>query len=272
MKTRAVFFPFDLFGSNGARAGAELLADAFKEMLADNRREKVPTRARAYTGKTSVEEFAFDALDDYRGWREEARRTAAAAFESGDRLLWVAGNHLGVLPVYEALGPDALVIQFDAHLDIFDLSDCAETLSHGNFLLHAEKPLPAIVNVGHRELLLKPDYIDRFYKANLSATELAADETAGVERLIQWCAGYERIFVDIDCDAFDPAYFPACSHPQPFGLSTRTLLRCLEAIWSKKIVGLGLSEFEPASDRRDQGLRTLVWLMEYALLKIHERG
>ncbi len=44
MTTRAIFFPFDLFGSPGTRAGAELLADAFEEMLADNRRERVATR------------------------------------------------------------------------------------------------------------------------------------------------------------------------------------------------------------------------------------
>src|SRR6266513_1487566 len=47
VKTSAIFFPFDLFGSAGAGAGAELLAEAFQEMLADNRRERVPTRARA---------------------------------------------------------------------------------------------------------------------------------------------------------------------------------------------------------------------------------
>src|SRR5262249_24633689 len=48
VKTAALFFPFDLFGSPGAGKGAELLADAFREMLADNQREQVPTRARAY--------------------------------------------------------------------------------------------------------------------------------------------------------------------------------------------------------------------------------
>ena len=48
MKTTAVCFPFDLFGSPGAGAGAELLADELREMLADNRRERVPTRALAY--------------------------------------------------------------------------------------------------------------------------------------------------------------------------------------------------------------------------------
>jgi len=46
-RATAVVFPFDLFGSAGAAAGAELLADELREILADNRRETVTTRARA---------------------------------------------------------------------------------------------------------------------------------------------------------------------------------------------------------------------------------
>ena len=57
------------------------------------------------------------------------------------------GNHLSVLPVLEELGRDTLVVQFDAHLDIYHLSDCTTEPSHGNFLLHAEGELPALVVV-----------------------------------------------------------------------------------------------------------------------------
>src|SRR5688572_6330704 len=39
MKTSVVIFPFALFGSGGTGRGAELLGDAFREMLADNQRE-----------------------------------------------------------------------------------------------------------------------------------------------------------------------------------------------------------------------------------------
>src|ERR1700688_4776508 len=89
VKTSAIFFPFDLFGSGGTRAGAELLADGFREMLADNRREKVPTRARAYAGKVRVSEFTFDRLDDYHGSRTTAREAVRKAMERRDFLIWV---------------------------------------------------------------------------------------------------------------------------------------------------------------------------------------
>ena len=222
MKTHALFFPFDLFGHAGARTGAELMADAFQEMLRDNRREKVPIRARAYAGKIRFEEFLLDSLQDYQNWRFNARAAIEPIVAKRDFLLWVTGNHLGALPVYDALSKDAgrcLVLQFDAHLDIYNLSDCTRELSHGNFLLNCEGPLPAIINLGHREQLLRPDYIARYYRHAVSAAELNRDPAAALEVVKAACAAADRIFIDIDCDVFDAAFFPAVAQPEPFGIS-----------------------------------------------------
>src|SRR5436305_10368242 len=158
VRTTALVCPFALFGSPGTAEGAELLADALQEMLADNRRERRPTRSRAYQPHVRVKELPFAELSDYADWRERARKAARQALQAGDFLLWVGGNHLSVLPVYEELGAagDALVVQFDAHLDLYNLADNPPALNHGNFLRHAAGPLPALVNLGHRDLFL-PD-------------------------------------------------------------------------------------------------------------------
>lgn len=274
MKTSAFFLPFDLFGSSGAKAGAELLADAFQEMLADNKRERLPTRARAYAGKVRFEEFTFETMADYRDWRDTARRAIRAAHKQGDFLLWVAGNHLGVLPLYDELSKsadDTLVLQFDAHLDIYNLKDCTSELSHGNFLLHCDGPLPNIVNVGHRELLLTPQYIEKFFVRSYSAAELAVDPTPALDEVRRLCREASHVYLDLDCDVFDTAFFPGAAHSQPFGLSPEMLLRFLDAAWSGKVAGLAISEFDPARDWDDQSLATLTWLIEYVLLKRHEQ-
>jgi agmatinase len=272
MKTTALFFPFDLFGSSGTAAGAELLADAFKEMLADNRRERVPTRARAYAGKVRARELVLDTVAAYQHWREDARRAIRAVLARGDFLFWVTGNHLGALPLFDELsGTRAVVVQFDAHLDIYNLSDCTSKLSHGNFLRHCAGRLPALINVGHRELLLRPEYIARYYQQTFAATELALDPGPALAKVGQICAQAERVFFDLDCDVFDPAYFPALAQPVPFGLSPQLVLRFLEAAWSERVAGVALSEFNPAQDRRDRSLETLMWLLEYLLLKRYEK-
>jgi len=272
--TTAVFFPFDLFGSGGTANGARLLADAFAEMLADNRREKLPTRAQAYQPHVKTRELAFDRLTDYHDWRQRGRQAARQVWDKNHLLLWVTGNHLGALPVYDELArrPPAstAVIQFDAHLDIYHLSDCTSELSHGNWLRHVAGPLPRIINIGHRELLLRPAEIATCFTHAIPASELALDPAPALKQVRQACRSARQVVIDIDCDCLDPAYFPAVANPLPFGLSTQQLLRCLDAAWSAKVVGVILSEFDPSRDHRDQSLATLVWLLEHLLLRRHE--
>jgi arginase family enzyme len=273
VKTSLVFFPFDLFGSAGSAAGAQLLADEFAEILADNRRERVATRARAYMGQVRSQEFTFETLADYKGWRAEGRRAAREAFDRKDFLLWIAGNHLGVLPVYDELARDStgtLIVQFDAHLDIHHFSDCTKELSHGNFLRHCAGPLPRLLNVGHRELLLRPEDIHEFYTATFPADALAVDPEPALLAVRAATQEATHVFLDIDCDVFDPAFFPAVAQPSPFGLSPTLLLRFLQASWSTRLAGIALSEFEPGRDENDRSLAILVWLIEYILLRRHE--
>jgi agmatinase len=269
MKTSAIFFAFDLFGSAGSAEGARLLADELREILADNRRETVPTRARAYTRHVNIAEVEFETLDALAGWRERGRELARQALQR-DFLLWVAGNHLGALPVYDELAKSSLVLQLDAHLDIHHFRDCTKELSHGNFLLHVEGGPPAVVNVGHRDLLLTREYVDRHYRRSFSAADLALDPAAVLAELGAMADKADRVYLDIDCDVFDPAYFPAVARPVPFGLSPPDLLRVIDAVWSTKVRGVFVSEFDPGRDRADRSLAVIVWLIEHLLLRAYE--
>jgi agmatinase len=273
VRTTIFFFPFDLFGSGGTAAGVELLADALREMLADNRRERVPSRALAYQPHVRLQEFAFETLEDYQGWRAQARRLVRRAWERGDFVLWITGNHLGVLPLYEELAARAdgtLIVQLDAHLDIYHFSDCTQELSHGNFLRHCPEPLPPILNLGHRDLLLPADQVTRYYRQALSITDLVRDPQGVQTWLRRQAQTAPHVFIDLDCDVLDPAVFPAAAQPVPFGLSAAELLALLDAAWTPQVLGLALSEFAPARDQRDQGLALLVWLLEYLLLRRYE--
>jgi agmatinase len=267
MSIKAIVFPFDLFGSAGTGAGAQLLGDALEEMLVDAKREAQPARSHAFRDSVRLEEFLFDNLSDCHSWKKTARRAVGAARQSLDRVLFLAGNHLGVLPIYEELGRDALVLQFDAHLDIFNLTDSTEEPSHGNFLLHAEGPMPTIVNVGSRDLFLPQEHSGKHFRGILSAESIARDADKVVAQLTLLCKKAKSIWIDIDCDVFDPAYFPAVQNPLPMGLSPAFVLRVLSTLWSDKIAGVSLSEFDPGRDRNDQSLGTLIWLMEWCLLK-----
>jgi arginase family enzyme len=139
-------------------------------------------------------------------------------------------------------------------------------------LLHAKGPLPKIINVGSRELLLTPEYVARFYERVYPAAELAvaSDHVVGEIRTATETA--QRVFLDIDCDVLDPAAFPAVSNPLPFGVSPELLLRLLDAAWSHRVIGIALSEFDPARDMNDRCLAFLLWLIEFVLLKRYENA
>lgn len=267
MRTAAVVFPFDQFGSAGTGAGAQLMGDALREIVEDTRAETEPHRGACFADQVDIEEFTFDTPADLRDWKKTAAGAVRKALAAGDKLLWLAGNHLSVLPVYEALGKDALVIQFDAHLDVYNLSDSVTDLSHGNFLMHADGPLPKVVNVGSRDLFLTPYHVGTYFDRVWPAEEF--DRV--VKELAPLVKKAKTVWLDIDCDVFDPAYFPAVQHPLPFGLSPAQALQVIRAVWSPKVAGVSISEFDPGRDREEKSLSTLVWLMERLLLGWHEK-
>ena len=273
MKTTVLVLPFDLFGSAGTSRGAELLGDALRELMADNRRERKPTRARAYAKKVRLVEIALDTVEDLQNWRTKARAAVRGVLESGEFLVWITGNHLGTLPLIEEYGRENvenLLVQLDAHFDIYNLSDCRKELSHGNFLLHAEGSLPQLINIGNRELLLEPAYIRKYYSQSYSAAAFAARPEPVLKSIEVACNAAPRVFLDIDCDVLDPAWFPAVTHPVPFGLSPTQLLQIIEAASTDRLSGICVSEFDPGRDNNDFCLAALLWLLEFIFLKLYE--
>jgi arginase family enzyme len=272
MGTSAVFFPFELFGEGGTAAGARALADALREQLRDSRREERKVRPQAYAQCVRVRELDFSTLKACRHWRERGRRAASRAWDKDDFLLWVAAGHHGLVPVYEELAhrhANALVVQLDGHLDIENFRDSTEALSHGNFLIHCS-PIPEIINIGYRDLLLPITDVKSYFSGSFSAAQIAADWAGCLDEVRSRVARADCVFIDLDWDVMDPASFPAVTHPVPFGLTGQQLLQIIEACWSERTVGLGMSEFAPARDRDEQSLALAVWLMDWLMLKLHE--
>jgi agmatinase len=85
------------------------------------------------------------------------------------------------------------------------------------------------------------------------------------------CGAVARVFLDLDCDVFDPAYFPAVAQPRPFGLHPLFVIQLLDAIGRDRLAGLAISEFDPARDTNDRCLETLMWFIEYVLLAKYEK-
>lgn len=270
-RTSVVIFPFDLFGGAGTAEGALLVANELREILSDNRREKVSTRARAYQNHVQVRELEFRDLASLESWRRRGQQECHRAWGRDEFLVWIAGNHLATLPLYDELSDSKTqVIQLDAHLDIHHFADCAQEMSHGNFLLHCSGRLPPLINLGHRDLLLEPEYIAQSYQEAIPAAALQTNPEPILRKLRALTRKSSRVFLDIDWDVLDPGDFPAVAEPVPFGLSPELFLRVLDAVWSDRVVGVSLSEFDPRRDQNDRSLAMVMWFLEYLLLSRYE--
>lgn len=258
-----VVFPFDQFGSGGTARGAELLGDAVREMLDDTHAEEAVTRPHAYAAGVSVEEHPFDTPEALASWRATGREVIDRHLSAGTFTVWLGGNHLSVLPVFDALGAGDLVVQFDAHLDCYALHDTAESLSHGNYLLHVEPPRAKVIVVGHRDLFLTPAEVKRTFAAAVPAE----DAGTAAEVIRKHAAKAKRVWLDLDADVFDPAFAPGVGQPLPFGLAPREVLALLFTAWGDKLAGVSVSEFLPARDANDRTLELLGWLVERLLLR-----
>ncbi|MCI0704032.1 MAG: arginase family protein [Planctomycetia bacterium] len=270
--TTVVVFPFDLFGSAGTSAGAKLLGDAVREILDDTERETRPCRADVLRGNVKVKELAFDTMPQVADWRKCGRQVAKQVLKAGEFLLWLGGNHLSALPALEELGSETLVVQFDAHLDVYAFHDTTTELSHGNFLKHFDAPRPRLVNVGHRDLFLTEKEIGETFDVVYPAWRVASDGVRVADELREKARSAKRVWIDLDCDALDPSAMPAVAEPLPFGLSSSVFLALLEAVWVGNVAGMSITEFDPGRDEREAGLNLLGWLVEYVLLKASERG
>jgi len=271
---RVVIFPLDNFGSPGTSEGARHLGEAVREILADFRRETVPTRANAWCPNTRLVEASFDTVGELSLWRSRGHRLAEKTFSRGEHLVWLGGNHLSVLPVLDVIAgdPKAGVVQLDAHVDIHRFHDTVEDLSHGNFLRHLNwGGAPRLVHLGNRDLLIPAGEKKRFLAEEITAEQWIADEAATLARVVRTTGGWDRILIDLDVDVFDPGFLPGMARPVPCGVDGWRVLRLMESMPVNKVAGLAISEYSPGKDTGDRGLEILAWLLERWLVGRAER-
>jgi arginase len=175
--------------------------------------------------------------------------TIANAAESAGRrgpLLSLGGDHSITFPLVEGLarvhGPLNL-LHFDAHPDLYDDYQ-------GNPRSHAS-PFARIMEGGLARRLVQVGV------RTWNTHNRAQAQRFGVE-VVDWSDfAAERVpipegplYVTIDLDAFDPAFAPGVSHPEPAGLSVRDVIGVLSRIRAR-IVGADIVELNPLHDVGD---------------------
>lgn len=217
--------------------------------------------------------------DSTNGWNEELMDVRAILADAGDLVLpdshealalieegadrllatgatpiFLGGDHAITWPLVRAVArrhPKLTILHLDAHPDLYDALD-GDRLSHACPMARIleEQLARHLVQCGIRTL--NPHQREQAHRFGVEMIPMRA----GIEAMITAARRLEgAVYLSVDLDALDPAFIPGISHPEPGGLTTRELLRIIQAIPKGRLVGADVVELNPVNDLRDLSAR-----------------
>ena len=176
----------------------------------------------------------------------ETQQVVDRIVQAGKFPILIGGEHSITIPAVQAF-KDIGVIAIDAHLD-FREEYMNNRLSHACVLRRSADHV-GIENVlafGVRSISIDekrakmPEYIDAY---------TIHDE--GVEKSFKRALNMirkENIYFTLDIDGIDPAYAPGTGTPEPFGLSSVDVKKCINMV-APRMVGFDVNEVSPPYDK-----------------------
>jgi arginase len=168
----------------------------------------------------------------------------SAGLQDGVTPLFLGGDHAVTLPILQAMaahhGPVS-ILHFDAHSDLYDDFE-------GNPRSHAS-PFARIMEQGLASRLVQVGIRTSTRHCREQAERFGVevfDMRHFLPERVPVLSG--KLYVSIDLDGIDPSEAPGVAHPEPGGLSLRSVLAVLGA-QTVPIVGADIVELNPARDR-----------------------
>lgn len=177
----------------------------------------------------------------------------------------MGGEHLVTLGAVRAAAKayDGLhIIQFDAHADLRDdylgaslshatvMRRCGDIIGYGNIHQFG-------IRSGDREEF-------RFAEQNTDMHKFSLDDINGVKEKI----GDAPVYITIDLDVLDPAYFPGTGTPEAGGVDFCTLISALDTVCGLNVVGADITELSPMYDLSGASTALACKLMRELLLRL----
>jgi len=160
--------------------------------------------------------------------------------------VFIGGEHSITPGVIQAYQKDIAVISLDAHIDYREEYE-NEKFNHACAIKRISDHIPmhniAVLGIRSAE---KKEY-ENAIKHQLFHIDAFTIRKKGLSNVLDETKkhiGNKQIYLTLDIDVIDPAYAPATSTPEPFGLMPDEIVECIE-YFSNKIVGFDLVEVCP---------------------------
>ncbi|AGK61548.1 agmatinase [Archaeoglobus sulfaticallidus PM70-1] len=148
---------------------------------------------------------------------------------------------------------NACYLVFDAHFDLRDEFD-DNPFNHACTVRRIFEKVGKVVQFGIRSGIAEER---RFAEGNgievFYSWDILDDPKKKISELIRVLDQFDRIYVSLDMDSFDPAFAPGVSTPEPFGIHPIHFMKIISEI-SDRIIGFDLVEVVPDGNKVTQTL------------------
>jgi len=205
---------------------------------------------------------------------ERIRLVVGEIISDGKIPVMLGGEHSISLGGVKAIGKDATVVDFDAHMDLRDGYN-GEPLSHAAVMRRIAEHIgpERIVQIGTRAVCKEElEFAKANHVSGITALQLhknPMENSLGLLR--EMLRGRRQIYLTVDMDVLDPAYAPAVGNPEPEGLSSNVLLSLLEEVCKLNVIAVDLTEVSPHYDTGATAVQATKVLFEVLCLTEQRR-
>lgn len=178
----------------------------------------------------------------------------------------IGGEHSITYPIIKSFQKkykDIKVIQFDAHTDLRE-EFSGSKYSHASVMRRVSEKVGKnnLYQLGIRSGLKEEfEYANKntnLYKYNLSDIKKVVEELKD-----------ENVYISIDLDVLDPAFFPGTGTPEPDGVSSKELFEAIEELSKlNNIIGFDVVELSPDIDSSKISTAMTIKVMREMLLSL----
>lgn len=176
----------------------------------------------------------------------DIEKRAERILSDGKLPLLIGGEHLVTLGSFRAVQkkyPDVHIVHFDAHCDLRD-DYLGAKLSHACVIRRCHD----IIGDGRiHQFCIRSGEREEFRFA-AEHTDMHRFDLTGLAEAMD-AIGDRPIYLTIDLDCLDPAYFCGTGTPEAGGISFMQLLEAIEAVCRRNVVGADINELAPMLDQ-----------------------
>lgn len=178
---------------------------------------------------------------------KEIYKVTKRIISDNKKVMMIGGEHLVTYGVVKALKekyPDLYLIHFDAHTDLRD-EFFGKKFSHATVI----KRCHDLLGDNHiYQFGIRSGDASEFKWAAQGHTNLRKFDLEGLEQCIKHLKD-KNVYITIDLDVLDPAYFPGTGTPEGGGITYKELLKAIDEFAKlNKIVGCDIVELSPHYD------------------------